>query len=103
MSETESHPALALEGELNIYGAAENKLRILEFLSRAKEAPALDLSAVTEVDTAGLQLLILAQREAESMGTSLRLLDPSASVLDVLQLCNLTTRFDVSGALECNP
>ncbi|EXJ14950.1 STAS domain-containing protein [Imhoffiella purpurea] len=101
MSEAQVHSALCLEGELNIYCASETKMRLMEFLSRAED-PSLDLSAVTELDTAGLQVLILARQEAERMRKPLRFLNPSDSVRDVFDLCNLTVRFGDARGLESN-
>lgn len=95
MTETDRHVPLHLEGELNIYTAAEVRLRLLEALKHDGNLQ-LDLSAVTEVDTAGLQLLILALRETERRGTRLHCPSPSPAVVEVLELCNLTARFGVS-------
>jgi anti-anti-sigma factor len=76
---------LRIEGELTIQRAADLKDALL-----AEPPPAeVDLSGVTEMDSAGLQLLILADREARAAGRSLRLLSPSAAVRDVLDLLKL--------------
>lgn len=80
--------AVALDGELTIYRAAELKPVLLDALHGAS-APAFDLSGVTEIDTAGVQLLLLAQREAAAAGARLRLVAPSAAVRDALQLLAL--------------
>lgn len=53
----------------------------------------INLSEVSEMDSAGLQILILAKREAERHGTSLRLNGHSRAVLDVLDMCNLASYF----------
>jgi anti-sigma B factor antagonist len=58
---------LEIEGELTVHTAAEHRGPLLELLEPEGEL-ALDLSAVTELDTAGLQLLLLAQREAHHLG-----------------------------------
>lgn len=83
---------LRLEGELTIYSAGETKLRLLEALGRAKSLD-IELADVTEVDTAGLQLLILAKDEAARQGKSLRYLNHSPALLATLDLCGLTERF----------
>ncbi len=100
MTETDRQTPLHLEGELNIYTAAEVRLRLLDTLTRHGD-PQLDLSAVTDVDTAGLQLLMLAQREAAHRGKRLHSLNPSPVVVEVLELCNLTARFGLSAG--CAP
>ena len=66
---------LALEGELSIYRAAELKTALLGALDMADVDGGfeLDLSKVSEIDSSGLQLVLLAGREARSAGKPLRL------------------------------
>ena len=59
---------LAVEGEMTIYRAAELHPALRDAV-RTQDAPALDLSAVTEFDSAGVQLLLVARREAGRLGT----------------------------------
>jgi anti-sigma B factor antagonist len=47
----------------------------------------LDLSQVTEMDGAGLQLLAVIQREAENAGTALSVTGQSLAVTQALELC----------------
>jgi anti-anti-sigma factor len=88
---------LAIDGELTIYRAAELKDVLLAPLMR-HEALELDLSGVTEIDTAGVQLLLLAQRTARNQGRSFWLLNSSTVVTDVLNLLNLTDSFREANA-----
>lgn len=74
---------LVLEGPLGIYNAQERKQQLMDALQSAGGL-ALDLSRVDEIDTAGVQLLILARRESRQQGKPLTLLSPSAAVRDVL-------------------
>lgn len=83
---------VVIDGELTIYTAGEVRERLLDALRRGKETE-IDLSRVTEIDTAGLQLLILAKREAVAKNRSLLLHGHSAVVLECLDLCNLTASF----------
>lgn len=80
--------ALAVEGELTIYRAAELKDVLLDAV-RQHAAPAFDLSAVTECDSAGLQLLLVARQEAAALGKALRVQDASAAVRDVFALLGI--------------
>ena len=80
--------ALAVEGELTIYRAAELKDVLLDAV-RQHAAPAFDLSAVTECDSAGLQLLLVARQEAAALGKALRVLGASPAVADVHALLGL--------------
>lgn len=80
---------LAVEGEMTIYRAAELKPALLDAV-RTTDAPALDLSAVTEFDCAGVQLLLVARREAERLGKRLTLSAASPAVLDAFALLGMT-------------
>jgi anti-anti-sigma regulatory factor len=80
-----AQPVLCIEGELTILRAAELKGVLLDDPPPTE----VDLSGVTEIDTAGIQLLMLAQREARSGGRSLHLLSPSVAVSAALDLLRL--------------
>lgn len=85
-------PVLMIEGELSIYTAAELKPQLYNILQQ-HTALELDLSGVSEIDSAGLQLLIAAKREASDTGTILRLSHHSPAVLEVFDLCNMAAFF----------
>ena len=63
---------LTLDGPLTIYQAGELKAQLQSLLGAAQEAE-LDLAAVDEIDSAGLQLLWLFKRDAMQAGRSLRI------------------------------
>jgi anti-anti-sigma regulatory factor len=54
---------IALDGELTIYRAADLKVLVLDALRKTRVLE-IDLSGVTELDTAGLQVLMLAKQTA---------------------------------------
>jgi anti-sigma B factor antagonist len=83
---------LILEGELTIYRAAELKQELLAALEPGGPLD-LDLSAVTELDTAGVQLLMLAKKVAGERELPLRLTGHSPAVLEVFELFNLGGHF----------
>lgn len=83
---------LTIEQELTIYTASEMKAQLMTLLENSSELE-FDLSQVGEMDTAGLQLLILAKRECLARGGNLRLSNHSPAVLDVLDLCNMIQFF----------
>lgn len=83
---------LAIEGELTIFTAAEQKTALLGFLNSDDELE-INLSKVSEIDTAGLQLLILIKREAAKSGKTLHFVMHSKAVLEVLELARLTASF----------
>lgn len=83
---------LRIEGEMTIYRAEELKCALLEPL-QPQATLEVNLSAVTELDTAGLQLLMLAKRTAQKQQGQLRLVGHSAAVLEVFDLLNLAAYF----------
>ena len=78
-----------VDGGLTVYTCRELKPQLLEQLTAHAEAAALDLSRVTEIDTAGLQLLLVARRHARDGGRELRIKNPSQVVSEMLELCRL--------------
>jgi anti-anti-sigma factor len=79
---------IRLEGELTVQVAAEYKGLLLNALADRDEVT-LELSGINELDTAGLQLLLLLKREAGQLGKTVRLTEPSHAVLEVLALARL--------------
>lgn len=80
------------EGELTIYTASDTKHLLVETLAKHQEIE-IDLSQVSEIDTAGLQLLILAKKEAARNHLQVRFTDHSAAVIDAMELLDLTGFF----------
>ena len=58
---------LRIDGEMTIYSAAEHKAQLLDHLDGCEELE-LDLSGVGEMDSAGLQVLLVLKREIERSG-----------------------------------
>ena len=83
---------LTIENDLTIFTAADKKDALLAFLKTGSELE-VDLSQVEEIDTAGLQLLILIKREAAKTGKSLTFVLHSKPVLEIIELANLTSTF----------
>jgi anti-anti-sigma factor len=83
---------VCIEGELTIYRAAELKPVLLDAVAR-ESVVEVDLSEVSEFDTAGLQILMLAKRTAVAAQRELRLVRHSPAVVDVLQLLDLAAYF----------
>lgn len=76
------------EGEMTIYHAADLKPALLDALMQSDEIE-LDLSSVSELDTSGVQLLMLMKREAVGAGKALKLSGHSPAVLEVFELLGL--------------
>lgn len=83
---------LSVEGDMTIYKALALKTKLLQALKGASQLE-VDLSRVGEVDTAGVQLLLLLKREAMKSRKALRLVGHSAATLDALDLFNLGAYF----------
>lgn len=81
-----------ISGELTIYTAAQEKQQLQEFLESADELE-LNLSQVSEMDSAGLQVLILMKQEAARRQKRLHYSMHSKAVLEVLEMSNMTAAF----------
>jgi anti-sigma B factor antagonist len=77
--------SMAIVGELTIFSVLDIRSRLLEVLVSLDEVN-VDLGEVTEVDTAGLQLMLLAKRKA---GKTVRFCNHSDEVLRLLDLANV--------------
>ncbi|MFJ3055730.1 lipid asymmetry maintenance protein MlaB [Herbaspirillum sp. NPDC087042] len=84
---------LTLRGSLTIFQAAERKPELLHALTLAQRVVLLDMSAVDEIDTAGIQLLLLLRRELVASARHLELGACSPAVLSALDLLQLHERF----------
>ena len=81
---------LTVQGPLTIYDAQALKSRLLELLGQAPlQTLELDLAQVPEIDTSGVQWLLLAAREAQRYQASVRTLAASEAVYDTLEFCRL--------------
>lgn len=81
----------AINGELSIYRAAELAQALQTWWPQAVAAGAvqLDLGEVSEMDSAGLQLLLSTQRTSQAQHLPFQLLAASPAVVQVLQLTGL--------------
>jgi anti-sigma B factor antagonist len=83
---------LAILEDMTIYQAQAQKEQLLAALA-ATAALELDLSAVPEMDTAGLQLLLLLKREALQQGKPLTIVGHSPERPASLDFCHLAGVF----------
>ncbi len=90
-NDSSHHPfALRIAGELSIYRAGELKQALLN----EPRPVQVDLSGVTEIDTAGVQLLMLAKKTALAQQREFRLVAHSPSVTEVFELLDLAAYFN---------
>lgn len=80
---------LRIAGELTIFRAMELKPALLA----EPAVDEIDLSGVTDLDTAGVQLLMLAKKTALAHNRDVRLVGHSPAVLDVFELLNVAAYF----------
>jgi len=83
---------LVLSDDLTIYHALAAKEQLLEALAN-NDAIELDLSHVGEIDTSGLQLLVMAKRDSVAAGKRLSIVAHSPAVRQTIDFCNLASFF----------
>ncbi|WP_019613969.1 STAS domain-containing protein [Psychromonas ossibalaenae] len=81
-----------INDEMTIYTVLEQKNCLLTHL-QAGHTLNIDLSAVSEIDSAGIQLLIFMKKTADKLDSDFNLLHHSQSVFEVIELFNLTDFF----------
>lgn len=84
---------LSITDDMTIYNAESLKETLLGYCHPGTLELQLDLSAVNEIDSAGLQLLLLLKSEAQKRGFVLRLLRHSEAVIEVFELLKLSMYF----------
>lgn len=93
MTPRENEPChFAIEGEMTIYTALELKEQLLAPLAHCADME-IDLAGVSEIDSAGLQLLILLKQEARARGKTLSITGHSPPVLEIFDVCQLESFF----------
>ncbi|TAN51238.1 MAG: anti-sigma factor antagonist [Methylococcaceae bacterium] len=83
---------LRVKGDMTIYTAEALKTHLLNALCVSNTLE-IDLSAVEEMDSAGMQLLVVVKREAQRLGKKLSLVQHSPATMRVLDLFNMSAYF----------
>jgi len=83
---------LAIADDLTIYHAIALKEQLLGNL-KEHAAIELDLSQVAQIDTSGVQLLMLAKRECQQQGKTLSIVAHSPAVHELMDFYNLAGFF----------
>ncbi|MBS1198307.1 MAG: anti-sigma factor antagonist [Proteobacteria bacterium] len=83
---------LAINDDLTIYNAQTLKQKLVGAINKYKLIE-LDLSQVSQIDSAGLQLLIFAKRESTRLNKEIRIVAHSKAVQETIDFCNLATDF----------
>lgn len=86
--------ALSIRGEFTIFTAGELKQQLLDWIHNTPGPEIdIDLSEVCAIDTAGLQLMLMAKREASATGKRVLFARHSDEVLELINLCDLAGEF----------
>jgi len=78
-----------IRGEMTIYGAALLKEQFLTVTASQTKKCTVDLAEVSEIDTTGLQMLLIAHRDCVARGVKFSLANPSGVVRETLDLLKI--------------
>lgn len=81
-----------INGEFTIYTAATEK-QALQILLDENETIEVNLAQVTDMDSAGLQILIALKSEAVKNHKQVSYVMHSKAVLDILEMTNMVVKF----------
>lgn len=84
---------LSVEGELTIYSVAQAKQALFDDYAKYVSPIALDLESVSEIDTAGLQLLLFMQKILSDDNKKLHLTKSNEHVDAILKNLDVATYF----------
>ncbi|MDO9161533.1 MAG: STAS domain-containing protein [Methylococcaceae bacterium] len=84
---------VSVQEDMTIYNAASIKDTFLNWCNSGVPELEVDLSAVEELDSTGLQLLLSLKAESQKRAFSLRLLGHSQAVIEVFELLKLSMYF----------
>ncbi len=93
---------IAIADDLTIYNALAQKQTLLDALDATGKLE-LDLSQVGEIDTAGLQLLILLKKEAQRAGKCVSIVAHSQAVSSLIDFCNMAADFGDPLVIPAHP
>jgi anti-anti-sigma factor len=91
---------VALDGELDLAGAAALEQELARVEAEAPEAIVLDLRALEFMDSSGLRVIAVASRRAEDGGGRLALVPGSEQVMRVFDITRMRERLDFVTAPE---
>lgn len=87
---------LRIAGDLTIYSAASIRDELFMLVPDCSGNIELNLADVVALDTAGLQLILMMRRFAQARGATFRVSEPSAAVLEVIELCGMQRLIDAA-------
>ena len=84
--------SIRVESGMTIYEAQEINAKLKQHID-ACEAIELNLEGVSEIDTAGVQVLLVAKRAAEKRGKVFNITSHSEAVVQVFEMLNIAHEF----------
>jgi anti-sigma B factor antagonist len=98
MNDVTSEPVcmLRIDGEMTIYRALELCTTLKGVFEGGGDLE-IDLAGVTELDSAGVQLLLSARQTAQAAQRELRLVGHSPAVLEIFEVLGLAAHFGMPG------
>jgi anti-anti-sigma factor len=86
---------LEVEGEIDAHTAPGLKDTLTELLAQGHSRLVLNVSGVEHMSSAGLRVLLYAQREARQLGGEVRLFGANAQVRRVIELAGFETLLSI--------
>lgn len=99
LTTTDNAGTVAVNDEMTIYTALLHKEKLLPWVREFRHL-ILDMANVSEIDGAGVQLLLILNSEAAHQHSRLELTNLSDTVARVLALLRLTERFNITGTSQ---
>ncbi len=93
---TASGSSLILEGELTIYTVSLTHAKLLESYDDAVDPVAIDVSNISEIDTAGVQLLLFTKKLFADNNKRFYLAKSNPQVDSVLNCLDVAAHFSLS-------
>jgi anti-sigma B factor antagonist len=84
---------LLADGDMSIYAAEQNHAELKRFYPDFEDFE-LDLSAVEEIDSSGIQLLLAFKNSAKKDGKQMNLISVSEPVAEVMAVLNIKDQFN---------
>lgn len=92
VTQKDGNCTLVINDEMTIYTAATMKSDLLSHMDPCNEME-VSLEGVTEMDSAGLQVLLMLHQEAGRLQKTLHFVNHSEAVIDVIETLNLAAHF----------
>ncbi len=82
----DGEPVYLWNGEINIYTVTKLKEVLAQLLTQCSQSCRMDLSGITECDSAGFQILVLLKKEAQIKKVRIVFENHSSAILEIMDL-----------------